>query len=317
MYKEICNYLSQDIYPFHMPGHKGNAAFFPPNMHRLDITELPGMDNLANPEGIIKNFCERIANFYGAAQSFFLTNGSSAGIIAAICAACTGGNTSESPTIYIPRNAHVSVYNALVLSGARPKYFFSPEEFFATASPCKHFDAVHEKIKINLSQNATFLLVSPTYEGRTENIAEIAKHVHANDGLLIVDEAHGAHFAFHNYFPLSALSQGADVVINSLHKTLPAPSACAVLHCSSRALKRIDPARLRFFLNALQTTSPSYMQMAICDFALTKLWQNLELFEDYVQRLKNVRLALNFPEKHGDPGKLLFSRPPVQPCKSA
>ena len=314
MYKEICDYLSRDIYPFHMPGHKGNAAFFPPNMHRLDITEIPGMDNLANLEGIIKNFCERIADFYGAAKSFFLTNGSSAGIVAVICAACEGVRAD----IYIPRNAHVSVYNALVLSGARPKYFFSPE---IEATPKNHAEPIFRG-RLNLSRNATFLLVSPTYEGRTENIAEIAKQVHARDGLLIVDEAHGAHFAFHDYFPQSALSQGADIVINSLHKTLPAPSACAVLHCSRRALTRIDPARLRFFLNAMQTTSPSYMQMAICDFVLNKLWQNPDLFEAYVQRLKNIRGALNFSEgldiaersnfpkeaNRYDPSKLLFSR---------
>jgi lysine decarboxylase len=155
----------------------------------------------------------------------------------------------------------------------------------------------------DLPQNAVVFVTSPTYEGFMANIAEIAEKVHARGGLLVVDEAHGAHFAFHEYFPKSALSLGADIVINSLHKTLPTMSGMAVLHMKKGA--KVDASRLRFFVNAMHTTSPSYFLLAQCDFALGKLWENPAFFDEYVSRLKNLRTQLN-PIPTDDPTKLLF-----------
>ena len=269
MHKEIKNYLSRGIYPFHMPGHKRNKKFFPQNFFEYDLTEFSGMDNLHDPNGIIKKFCEKISKKFFSFESFFLTNGASAGIVAAICATC-----DENTILFAPRNAHVSLYNGLIFSGARPKYFFPEifDGFFANVSP-EIFD--------EMPHGAVAVVVSPTYEGFVSDIAAIAKKVHARDGILIVDEAHGAHFAFHDYFPETALQQGADIVINSLHKTLPAVSGCAAVHT------RKNFPRLRFFLNAMQTTSPSYMLIANCDFMFDKLTHNL--FEKYISRLEIFR----------------------------
>ncbi|MCL2047198.1 MAG: aminotransferase class I/II-fold pyridoxal phosphate-dependent enzyme [Defluviitaleaceae bacterium] len=298
MYEKTRAYLAKNIYPFHMPGHKRNAEFFPPDMHTLDLTEISGMDTLSAPSGIIKEFSDKIAKIYGAKESFFLTNGSSAGIVAAICAVC-----DENTIVYAPRNAHVSFYNGLAFSGAMPYYVYD-ENAFDT-----------------MPRGAVAFVVSPTYEGFVYDIEAIAKKVHAKDGILIVDEAHGAHFVFHDYFPKTALQQGADIVINSLHKTLPAISGCAVLH-TSREFGRSavspkatphDPlSRLRFFINAMQTTSPSYMLMSACDYMLDKLTP--ALFEGYVRRLKRMRGVIGgFGDckTSADPSKFFFRvRPP-------
>jgi len=283
MYNTILEYVSQDMYPFHMPGHKRNLNFFPPEMVALDITEIPEMDILSAPTGIIAEFQKKIANFYQARESFFLVNGSSAGIVAAICATC-----GENSPVLVPRNAHVSLYNGLVFSGAKPIYYL-PE-----ITPDGLAGGVAANTFNDIPHGAVVFVVSPTYEGFVSDISAIAKKVHERGGVLIVDEAHGAHFAFHKSFPKTALSQGADIVINSLHKTLPAISGCAVLHV--RDSSRIDVQRLRFYVNAMQTSSPSYMLMASCDFMLEKLWQAPALFDEYVTRLEETRQALTTTE---------------------
>ena len=275
MYNHILQYLKNDIYPFHMPGHKRNMAFLPPNILELDLTEIPGMDVLSSPTGMIRDFEERITQFYGADSSFFLVNGSSAGILAAICATCDMGDP-----LVVPRNAHVSVYNAMVISGATPHYI-TPEITENGLSGGINPDAFD-----NMPYGAAALVVSPTYEGFVSDISAIANKVHSKGGLLIVDEAHGAHFKFSKSFPTSALECGADIVIQSLHKTLPALSQCALLHCKS---KNLNPNLLKFLKNAIQTSSPSYILMAVCDYVLQLLWQQPQFFDDYINRLQKAR----------------------------
>jgi len=273
MFNEIFAHNQMDIYPFHMPGHKKNKFFFPQNLIDFDITEIPGMDVLSSPSGIIKSFLERVSDFYGSKESFFLVNGSSSGIVAAICTIC-----NKETHMIIPRNAHVSVFNGLILSGANPAYIM-PE-----ITPDGLFGGIDPKLFDDIPNNAVVLIVSPTYEGFVSDIKLIAKKVHSKEGILIVDEAHGAHFAFNKYFPLTAIECGADIVINSLHKTLPAMGQTALLHVNST---KIDVNRLRFFINAVQTSSPSYILMSQCDFMLKKLWDLPEIFEDYISELKS------------------------------
>ncbi|MCL2215868.1 MAG: aminotransferase class I/II-fold pyridoxal phosphate-dependent enzyme [Defluviitaleaceae bacterium] len=307
-----------------MPGHKRNPDFLPPDLAALDFTEIPGLDVLSAPTGILRELQEYIADLYEADRSFLLVNGSSAGIVAAICTACANG----APLI-APRNAHVSMYNGLALSGARPVYIL-PE---ITADGLA--GGISPEVFDNMPEGAAAFVVSPTYEGFVSDIAAIAKKVHQRGGILIVDEAHGAHFIFgklcesDGYFPPSAISQGADIVVNSLHKTLPALSQTAVLHVNS---PRVNISRLSFYINAVQTSSPSYILMAACDFMFCKLKKNPEIFKEYITRLERLRAALpgwdcqggcqNAPtalrlsgrERIGtraiydiDPGKLLFT----------
>ena len=298
MYEQIREYLTQEIYPFHMPGHKRNPRFFLPGLQAYDLTEIPGMDVLSEPTGFLRTMQARLAAFYRVRESFFLVNGASAGVVAAICATC-----GEGDTLFAARNGHASMYNGMAISGAVPLYF----------SPQHHLNGlvggVDPSVFDDMPRGAVAFVTSPTYEGFVSDIAEIARRVHARDGVLIVDEAHGAHFAFHDAFPCSATVCGADLVVHSLHKTLPIPGQCAVLHVCS---DRVDVARLRFWLNAVQTTSPSYMLMAAADYAMQILWDNPHLFDEYVTRLQSCAVP-DVTGTHGvfaaDPSKIMYQSP--------
>ena len=293
-----------------MPGHKRNPMFFPPGMADLDLTEIPGMDILRAPTGIIRDLQETIAEFYGADESFLLVNGSTAGITAAICAVC-----GEGGKIYAARNGHVSMFSGMALAGAVPTYII-PE-----TTPDGLAGGINPEALDDMEAGAAVFVVSPTYEGFVSDIKSIADKVHSKGGVLIVDEAHGAHFRFHSAFPESALNLGVDIVVQSFHKTLPALGQLAVLHVKG---SRVDLPRLKFFLQAMQTTSPSYMLMGQLAYALDMLWKRPELFDIYVNRLDALRKALTADEaqairlsgierigQHGiydmDQGKLLFS----------
>lgn len=269
-------YLSKNIYPFHMPGHKRNSAFLPHDLLSLDMTEFGDMDNLHEPTGILQDFQVFIARLYGADESFFLVNGSSVGLMATIGAACGQGGT-----LAAARNCHAGVYRGMVLTGAFPVYL--PPENTADGLSGGILPA-----RVMNTADAV-IITSPTYEGFVSDIKAIAENVHKKNGLLIVDEAHGAHFPFHPLFPDSALSHGADIVINSLHKTLPALSQCAVLHVRG---PRVDRERLRYYLRMLQTTSPSYILMASADYMLHKLYEEPAHFDTYAARLESFRQAM-------------------------
>jgi len=322
-----------------MPGHKRNRMFFPDSLANFDLTEIPGMDNLRAPDGIIKDMQSRIAEFYGADESYILVNGSTAGITAAICAVCEEGSK-----LYAARNGHVSMYSGMAFSGALPIYI-QPEvvtgcrgdgsldtqlqkdncSYRRMACQENHLPGtlaggINPNVLDDMEEGAAAIIVSPTYEGFVSDIKAIADKVHSRGGILIVDEAHGAHFQFHSAFPESALQMGADIVVQSFHKTLPALGQLAVLHVKG---PRVDTARLRFYIQAMQTTSPSYMLMAQLDYALSMLWSRPELFDMYVSRLRALTNALapgvtqpvelasaNLKGRYGihdvDRGKLLF-----------
>ena len=298
VYAHIKAYLEKDIYPFHMPGHKRNPRFLPEGLANFDITELPGMDVLGKPTGMLQEMQIKIASFFGAEESFFLVNGSSAGIVAAICAAC-----EERGVLYAARNGHVSMFNGLVMSGAKPNYIQPQQRPDGLVGGL----TVNDLEKSGYKAGGTVYIVSPTYEGFTSDITTLAEYIHQQNGILIVDEAHGAHFPFHRAFPQTALEGGADIVINSLHKTLPTMGQTAVLHTQGN---RVNRNQLRFFINAMQTTSPSYLLMAAADYALDILWKNPGLFETYVQQLKQFRTEMETagipPVPTDDIGKLLF-----------
>ena len=283
LYEELINYLKKGHYPFHMPGHKGNPAFLPPtSLINLDVTELDNTDNLHNPTGCIKETQRRIAEIYGADESFLLVGGSTSGIIAAICATCEDGST-----LAVDRNCHRAVYSGMLWSGVRPVYFWA--------------DSFSEK---RLPKAKVTIVTSPTYEGNVLDIAAIAESVHKNNGILIVDEAHGAHFPFHPAFPQGALAFGADIVIHSLHKTLPAFSQSAAIHVQGA---KVDRQRLRQILSCTQTSSPSYLIMATTDYMLNKL-KNPIYFEEYVENLLAMRKEIkDILLPTDDIGKLLLT----------
>lgn len=249
---------------FHVPGHKnGELTGLPETVRGMmtwDVTELPGLDDLHAPEGPIREAQELLAAAYGANRSFFLVNGSTAGNLAMILASCCPGER-----IIVQRNAHKSIFHGLVLAGAHPVYV-DPVWDSETQSP-GHAEAalIQEAIRKHPEAKAV-ILTNPTYYGSASpNLREIAVICHDAGLPLLVDEAHGAHFGIGTPFPESSLVQGADVVVQSAHKTLPAMTMASFLHVAHGSL--LDADRISHYLGMLQSSSPSYPLMASLDDA--------------------------------------------------
>ena len=266
---------------FHMPGHKGSAIYrehgygeFLDNMMDCDITEIPGADNLYQTEGVLKETMERYRRLYGSKESYLLINGSSCGLIAAVLASVPKGGK-----LVMARNCHKSIFNALSLGDVAPVYAYPEtiEEYgiLGAVSP--------EEVARCLDENpdaAAVILPSPNYYGICSDVSAIAEEVHARGKILIIDQAHGAHLAFfakhgQTGFPAAAEVSGADLVINSIHKTLASFTQTALLNVCS---DRVDKYDLEDRLQAIESSSPSYPMMATLDL-------NADLMEQYGEEL--------------------------------
>ncbi len=303
----LISYTRGEAYPFHMPGHKRADLSFP-NPWRIDITEIAGFDNLHYAAGLFKDLLVRLATAAGAARRFCLVNGSTCGILAAVSACTTYGGT-----IIMARNCHKSVYHACILRGLTPVYVQAPTLPFGIAGSVT--PASVEKALEEHPEAQAVLLTSPTYDGVVSDIATIAELVHKKGLPLIVDEAHGAHFPYSKIFSTSALACGADVVIQSLHKTLPAFTQTAVLHMGKGAGKTATEQgnapqqknmekleeNLERYLRIYQTSSPSYLLMASVEQCLDLLEQegearfsalreNLDAFYEKCEKLEKIRV---------------------------
>jgi len=267
--ERLIEYTGSDAYPFHMPGHKrreipdGIPGGFP-NPYRIDITEIDGFDNLHHAEGILKDAMDEAAAVYGADRSWYLVNGSTCGILSAVFAVTENGGR-----ILTARNCHKAVYHAIYLKRLRAEYLY-PEEIveFGINGGIRAEDVrkALEKDAMRCAGKCTkiqaVLITSPTYEGVVSDIRAIADAAHEYGIPLIVDEAHGAHLEYADRchsFPKSALECGADIVIQSLHKTLPCFTQTAILHIKGN---RVDQDRVARYLSMFQTSSPSYLFMA-------------------------------------------------------
>ena len=251
LYKKLESYGRSDFYPFHMPGHKRNPLAVDGDFPvERDITEINGFDNLHHAEDLLKRAQEDVARLYGVPESFYSINGSSGAILAAVSAAVGKGGQ-----ILIARNCHKAVYHAIYLRDLGATYIYPHEDpklgINGGISP--------SRVEMYLAENPEIeavLITSPTYDGIVSDVARIAEVVHNHGIPLIVDEAHGAHFHFSDYFPVSAAELGADVVINSLHKTLPSLTQTAILHINGKLANR---RRIKKYLDMLQSSSPSYI----------------------------------------------------------
>lgn len=255
--------------PFHMPGHKkgkgvdrGFAQLMKTDPFSLDMTEVPGLDDLHNPCGPIQEAQNTAASLFGAEQTFFLVNGTSVGIHAAIMSVCRPNDI-----ILLPRDIHRSVIGACILSGARPEYLpvRVAEQFFIPLPP-KPQDVKAALEKFQTSK--AILQVYPSYYGVAGNLKEVADIAHFHKIPLIVDEAHGAHLTFSDRLPVPALKQGADISVQSTHKTLGALTQASMLHVNSKIINGVDVFRN---LKVLQSTSPSYLLMASLDSVIGQM----------------------------------------------
>lgn len=257
LYQALSDYAASDFYPCHMPGHKRNPAGGEmADYHKIDITEIGGFDNLHQAERILKEAQLRANRLYGADETFFLVNGSTCGVLAAIMA-----SARPFDEILLARNCHKSVYHAAILHGLIARYYYP--KMISEYDICDGVSA--EEIGSLLDtypEVKAVVITSPTYEGVLSDIPGIAAVVHERGKILIVDEAHGSHFGLSSHLPQGAIAGGADLVIHSLHKTLPAMTQTALLHVNGG---RVDRKKLRGYLSMLQSSSPSYVLMASMD----------------------------------------------------
>lgn len=350
LYEMLKDYAASDFYPWHMPGHKRRLVEFE-NPFSMDITEIDGFDDLHHPEGILKEAMENAAGIYGSEKSYFLVNGSSCGILAAVSAAVKPGGK-----LLLARNCHKSAYHGALLQQAQVTYLYprlEAEGFYGAVQAAD----VEEALKADPEIEAV-MIVSPGYEGVVSDIKAISQAAHAHGCALLVDEAHGAHFPFRNkaihhnkayssgihsnkvlsnevlsnvihsnealsneilnnevlskeadiklqktlQFPSSALENGADIVIQSLHKTLPSLTQTAILHVGRNvnqgmgqgSSSRINVELLELYLRIYQSSSPSYIFMASIDHCIRLMAgeQGQQLMEIYAENLYRTRREL-------------------------
>lgn len=313
LYDKLVKYSVSDYYGFHMPGHKRQQITGAEKLpYEIDITEIEGFDDLHHAEDLFINLQEYAAEVFHAEETHYLVNGSTVGLLSAVLG-CTG----YGDRILMARNCHKSVYNAVDLNGLIPEYVYP--EFDETTDLNGEIRA--EKIEQILEKDRgmnreagikAVVITSPTYDGVVSDIERISEVVHKYGIPLIVDEAHGAHFGFHEYFPQNANVRGADIVIHSLHKTLPSLTQTALLHINGRYA---DRERIRNYLHMLQSSSPSYILMASIDECVRAMDEcREEIMDTYVEclqqareRLKQLKNIKLIEAEHYDRSKIVLS----------
>ena len=257
-------YLSEGISPFDVPGHHmGNTPnklkdFLGKKVFEADINAPIGLDNLANPTGVIKETCDLMADATGADHAFLLINGTSSGIIASILATV---NADEK--IILPRNIHKSVLSALVLSGSIPIFVNSQIDGQLEIANQPSVEDYQKAIRRYPSAKAVFV-INPTYFGAIADLERIVTYAHQHNMIVIVDEAHGAHYYFSSKGPKSAMECGADISSVSMHKTGGSLTQSSILLMKT---DRVDFTSVQKALNILNTTSPSTILLASIDTA--------------------------------------------------
>ena len=270
---------------FCMPGHKGKDGFLSADVNLYDITEIPGADNLYMPEGVIREAQELHAQAIGARESFFLVNGSSGGIHAAVLSALRPGDE-----VIAARDVHLSAINAFILAGARPVFVYPSAA--ETNVPCVvSAEDMERAITAHPGARAIYLTY-PNYYGLCVDLNGICAAAHEAGMTVICDAAHAAAFDYSGLLPVSPAEAGCDIWVTSLHKTLLAMNQCAALCVGEGAKLSHDLLQSR--LNMMQTTSPSYLLLGSADYALAYMRENGEeqlsmcvnLVEDNMRRIE-------------------------------
>ncbi len=305
----LISHAGLDPVSFHMPGHKGSEIYkrfgfndFLENIMDCDITEIAGADNLFQTEGIIGESQESYRKLYDSKKSYLLINGTSGGIIASILAAVPSGKK-----LIMARNCHKSVFNALALADVKPLYAYPEmiEEYgISGAIPPAEIEAL---LQSDPDAEAV-ILPSPNYYGVCSSIEAIAEIVHRHGKILIVDQAHGAHLKIFSKFgigglPKSAEESGADIIINSIHKTLASFTQSAILNLNTDCVSQY---LIEDKLQSIESTSPSYLLMASLDINANMLlnhgtelmrdWaDNLDYFYEEARKIKGLGYTKKIP----------------------
>ncbi len=305
----MLEYVDAGVIPFHTPGHKQGIGmdrafreFIGDNICAIDLTPMPGIDDLLQPTESILEAQQLAAEAYGADRTYFLINGSTSGNQCMMMTALNPGDK-----VAVPRNAHKSMLGGLVMSGARPVYMQPVVDEELHMDHCVTPETVAQTLQENPDVKAVYV-VSPTYYGVAADLEAIVRITHDAGLVLLVDEAWGPHFQFHPALPLSATQVGADLCINSTHKMLSAFSQCAMLH---QIGPRVRVDRLEAVLKMFLSTSPNLPMVASLDVARKQmavegaalLSQTIALAEDTRRRINEIPGVYCFGEElQGRPG---------------
>ena len=324
--EKLQKYITEEHMPWHMPGHKRKAVFSDAletkrvdiqsilsYAMKMDVTEVPGLDDLHHPKSIIRQSMDELKKIYGAYESFYLVNGATSGIFTSI-AACYDGQGGE---IIVAANCHKSVRNAVKLLGLT-EHIIEPGRMVAPDIYLSVNPAELDRVCSAHPNARAIVLTSPTYEGVISDIEKISKIAKEYNMYLIVDEAHGAHLPYMSgihvedmKLPESAVYCGADLVVQSLHKTLPSLTQTAVLHNQCGELSEA----VRKYLSVFMSSSPSYIMLASMENAVTwmseaekeieKYLEELQAFRTRIKKLKNINILTDIEYAY-DPTRLVF-----------
>ncbi|MBN2898342.1 MAG: aminotransferase class I/II-fold pyridoxal phosphate-dependent enzyme [Clostridia bacterium] len=284
-------YEEKNVVPFDVPGHKRGKgceklnAIFGERLGSLDVNSMKCLDYVNHPVSVIKESENLLAELYGSKEAFFLVNGTTSGVQAMILSVCQPGEK-----IIMPRNAHKSAMNGLILSGAIPLYIAPDYDEEMGISLNITLEQIREIVEMEGGIKAVFL-INPTYFGIASELKAIVDYCHERDIVVLVDEAHGAHLNFSDELPMSAMAAGADMSAISLHKTGGSMTQSSALLFNSNL---IHHDAVRQAINLTQTTSASYILMTSLDLARAELAENgKEHFERMLDLSRWARTEIN------------------------
>lgn len=289
-YTKLKEYGQRNVAPFDVPGHKLGRIpndlirYTGKKIYELDANSPIGLDHLNRPQTVIKESEQLMAEATHADRAYFITNGTTIGILAMIMTVCKANDK-----IILPRNVHKSVINGLILSGAVPIFVKPNIDRFLGIANDMTVESVEEAIKEHPDAKAVFV-INPTYFGVVSDLKRIADLAHEQNMAVVVDEAHGAQFYFSNLLPTSAMDAGCDISALSMHKTAGSFTQSSVILCKG---KRINYHRLRASLNMLQSTSPSSLLLASLDVARkTMFFEGEKRIQNMLKLAKSAREQL-------------------------
>ena len=284
---------NENLVSFHVPGHKMGKVFnklgyknILEKLYTLDTTEIDGTDNLHNAKEIIKYSQDRAAKIFNSDKTIYLINGTTCGIGAAIMSVCP-----PKSKIIVNRDCHQSVINACILGDIEPVYISS--------NVCKKTNIILgvdvKEVKSIIDQHLdakAIVLTYPTYYGKTFDLKSICDYAHSKNIVVIIDEAHGAHLQLSEELPKSAIEQGADIIIQSTHKTLPAFTQSSMIHIKGNL---IDDNKVKTMLRFLESSSPSYMLLTSLELAVDIYDKHgKDLMTNLIKYIENFKLKFKY-----------------------
>lgn len=278
----------------HVPGHKNNTIGYLSMLDaRFDMTEIDGLDDLHEPEGVLGNINQNLSQKYPAYTAQMMVNGTTNGIISAIFAL-----KDKTSRFVIVDHAHKSVYHGLQLTGAR---------YIETAST--------KFLNLKISSRDVIILTYPTYTGEAFDIKAMINHAHRHNARVITDEAHGAHFDIAPGFPESSMNHESDITIQSYHKMLPALTMASVIFIKSKPLHD----EVMKYINCFETSSPSYLLMLSIESAheFYKTYHPGNFFENRTIIIETLKKQNFIVEEKADPAKIMLSHPEISPYELA